>query len=130
MRRIAVILGLLLCFPLASLPQQHAPTLQMCRADAAVWGNAQAETDYFNAEAERVTYGTPNPSPIEKLPVTEVKSRMREMGECFEVDPSQQKVYVAVDTFYGSVQGDRWLEFILRHHLMKQFEREDAEGER
>src|ERR1017187_5172934 len=100
--------------------QEHAPTLAVCRADVAVWGNVQAETDYNNAETARVTNDVPNRTAIAKLSVKEVISRIREMVQCIDVDPDQEDSYYNVQEFYHSVQADCWRAFIVRHQLLSQ----------
>jgi len=104
--------------------------VEVCRADLSVWYDSQEEIDYNNAQVRRVTDGIPNPTAIAKLSVEEVKARVRELIECRRVDPSNEDEYFKTQGFYHDVQADRWLDFLLRHQLMKQFDREDAAGKR
>lgn len=130
MKRALAVLAVLLFPPTNAKLQQHAPTVDTCRADAAVWGNAQTRTEYFNAETEKTRNGTPNRTPIAQLPVTEIHARQREMYDCQEVDPVRGNSYFDIGNFYYDVQADRWLAFIVRHNLREQFQREDAAGKR
>jgi hypothetical protein len=90
MKRTLAVLAVLLFSPVNVKLQEHAPTADVCRADAAVWGNSQARIDYFNAETAKHTDSTPNRTLIEELPIKEVKARIREMYACFDVDPSKK----------------------------------------
>lgn len=88
--RLSVGVGLLLL--IGTVPvgtaQQHAPTIDVCRADAAVWGDKRAEIDYNYAQAKHFTEGTPNHSALNKLFLREVDERTTEMGACTKVDPT------------------------------------------
>jgi len=102
----------------------------VCRADVAVWGNAQAETDYDKAEGDRIANDAPNRTEIAKLSLEEIKGRIRELAECRDVDPTGEGSYLDTLRFHHGVQADRWRAFIVRHHLLSQFDREDADGRR
>jgi hypothetical protein len=130
MKRAIAILATLLFSTATARVQEHAPTVEVCRADVAVWANTNAETDYYNAEREWTTNGVPNRTDIEKLPIIEVKARAREMFVCQDVDPTRKESYLDAGRFYHNVQADRWYEFLLRHNLLDQFEQEDAAGKR
>jgi hypothetical protein len=130
MKRAIAILALLLFSTASARLQEHAPTVEVCRADAAVWTNVHAETDYYNAELERTTNGVPNRTEMEKLPIIEVRARSREMFQCEDVDPARKESYLDAGRFYHNVQADRWYEFLLRHNLIDQFEQDDAAGKR
>jgi len=133
MRRFAMFVGGVFSFFALSLnagAQEHAPTLDVCRADAALWGEIRAEIDYINATAEKMSNSTPNRTEIAKLSLKEVNSRITEMVQCQSVDRESRDSYSKVEDFYVQVESDRWRAFIVRHNLYSQFEREDAEGKR
>lgn len=108
--------------------QEHAPTVDVCRADQAAWGNAQAQQDYATQELQHAKQGTKNTNPSAELPYEELIARQGEMVTCTAVDPPNSDKYVDTDNFYTQVAGDRFENFIIRHNLMQQFLHEDAAG--
>lgn len=113
---------------LASEPQQHAPTLEVCRADAAVWYDRDAATEYLKAETLHKSDNVKNLTPTAKLALIEVKARASEMFVCAKVDEPRSQSYLEAADFYYIVMVDRYGDFIRRHHLMEQMMREDAQG--
>jgi len=105
--------------PLASEPQQHAPTVGVCRADAALWYDRDAATDYLKAEALHKLDSVKNPTPVAKLPLTEVKARATELFDCGKVDDPYHQNYLEAADFYYIVMVDRYGAFIRRHQLME-----------
>lgn len=128
------ILGFALGFILSATPvpcaQEHAPTVDVCRADRALWENIEQRTDYFTQETKLITDGIRNTNPIAKLSFREITLRSAEMGACQSVDASSSHSYYEMMNFYQSVISDRYHRFIMRHHLMGQFKTEDAAGTR
>src|ERR1700730_12009718 len=122
--------GFILCAAPSPCAEEHAPTVDVCRADRAVWHNAENETDYFNQEAKHINDGTRNRNPIAKLSFIEISLRLGEMGACVAVDEPNIEKYNEMQQFYTSVLEDRYRNFILRHHLFEQFKAEDAAGVR
>jgi hypothetical protein len=122
----------LLLFVVSATPtesQQHAPTMDVCRADVAVWFDYKSATEYANAEASRVTDGIPNRTEVAKLPFVEVNKRLTEMGDCDKVDKQHTDDYTQAIEFYNRIAGDRIRSFVFRHpSLFKQFIQEDAQG--
>jgi hypothetical protein len=108
--------------------QKHAPSIEMCRADLARWYDVESATEYKKAETLHLTGGVKNLTPAAKLPLKEVNARIIEMGECSHVDTTQSNAYAAANDFYAGVQGDRYFAFIVRHNLMSQIMKEDAQG--
>lgn len=106
---------------------EHAPTVDVCRADSALW----------NAEALSPKYH------VENLSVQELLSRQTEMHKCGLVDRldptpqpdtinriSQTEKYAFLFGFYGTEIAVRALDFIARHGLEQKFYAEDAAGAR
>ncbi len=124
------LIGVLLVFssPVHAKPQQHAPTLETCRADRAVWYNSEMSTEYMKAETARVSDGMKNRTPSAKLPLAEIITRHHEMADCQAVDPGNSDAYRAATEFYYGIYTDRCISFIVRHNLMEQLRKEDAEG--
>lgn len=123
-----VLVGLLLAPGLRT--QQHAPTVDVCQADRAAWDDIADRTDYYNQEAKHMSDGARNTNPVMKLSLRELSLRVKEMGTCLLVDKSNTHDYFEVQQFYDKVISDRYLRFIVRHHLMGQFLAEDAAGAR
>jgi hypothetical protein len=123
-----LLLVLILAPPVNPEPQQHAPTVEVCRADVALWYDHDMAAEYFHAEARHTSDNIKNPTPTAKLPVTEVGARTTEMVMCEAVDKQHFGDYSNAVNFYDAVLCNRFAGFILRHHLMEQVRREDAEG--
>jgi hypothetical protein len=56
-------------------PQQHAPTVEVCRADVALWYDDDSATEYLKAKTLHKSEHTKNLTPIAKLSLIEVKKR-------------------------------------------------------
>jgi hypothetical protein len=125
---VCVLLFFTCALPLASEPQQHAPTVEVCRADAALWYDRDAATDYLKAETLHKSDNVKNLTPAAKLSLAEVKARATEMFDCARVDEPRYQNYLEAADFYYIVMVDRYGAFIRRHHLMEQMMREDARG--
>jgi hypothetical protein len=110
--------------------QEHAPTVDACHADQAAWGNKQDQLEYARQELELSKNGTKDTSPAAAPSYEELLSRRREMITCANVDPLNVEKYIDVGNFYAQVAGDRFENFVVRHHLMQQFLHEDAAGVR
>jgi hypothetical protein len=127
MLRTAALLIAVFVFPITSPRQEKSPSVETCRADLADWGNADLTNSWYRAE---FSSDIPNSTPVEKLPVTEIRVRMKEMYGCRNVDSTRQESYFSAAHFYGNVQANRWAKFISRHDLNALFESEDAAGKR
>jgi hypothetical protein len=124
-----LIVACLLFVPKAKA-QQHAPTMDVCRADSALWDNSAEQTDYFNQETKRINDRIKNTNPIAKLTVREMSLRLTEMADCASVDDAKGDRYGEMVKFYASVIADRYHSYIVRHDLMSKFMAEDAAGAR
>jgi len=118
------------CLLFSSKAQEHAPTMDVCRADVAVWDNKEEQTDYLNQETKHINDSVRNTNPIAKLTIREVALRSREMGNCASVDEAKANSYLEMMQFYSSVLADRYRSFIERHDLMGKFMAEDKAGAR
>lgn len=105
--------------------QEHAPTVDVCRADAAVWNAAVVN---HNPETSKT-----------KLPYDELAARSNEMHACRSVDPARvgdsssitrMDAYTLLEALYKDEIASRAMNFIARHGLGKQFLAEDAAGAR
>jgi hypothetical protein len=110
-------LALLLLVSATAVGQEHAPTVEQCHADGAVWSAKDADIT----------------TPSNK----ELWARVHEMSQCKAVDPVEQ----AHDYFfkYLSVSNDvereycrRVIDFLNRHdpRWKQQFDAEDVAGKR
>ena len=113
----------------AASAQQHAPTLDVCQADVAVWYSPERAAEYNNAQARQMQRGVRNRNEYTQLPIKEVVARMKEMADCWEV-ADYTEVYFKAHLFFHSIYSDRMIDFISRHHLWEQFRSEDAAGAR
>jgi hypothetical protein len=107
---------------------KHAPTVEVCRADAAVWENTEIVEQYENSENQLTVGGKYIPNPAGDLLFEEAKARMYEMYNCKEVDKQNAQTYSSAFNFYWGVRMDRYERFIQRHGLMDKFLKEDAQG--
>jgi hypothetical protein len=101
----------------AVLAQEHAPTVEQCRADAAVWSAKDADTK------------TPT--------MKELWLRVHEMNQCLAVDPVESAheytlEYLTVCRNVGDEYSARVVSFLNRHDAKwkSQFDAEDAGGKR
>ena len=99
------------------LAQEHAPTVEQCRADAAVWSAKDAD--------------------IKTPTMKELWLRVHEMNQCLAVDPVEAAheytfKYLTVCRNIGDEYADRVVSFINRHNpkWKSQFDAEDADGKR
>lgn len=128
MKKISVGIAFFLVVANATHTQQHAPTAEVCRADANLWDNQE---DFAAYRAERMGFlaGRSAASPIGVLSVKNVEWRMQEMADCYNSD-GPRTVYFIVLEFYTSVAYDRDVDFISRHGLTDKFYQEDQAGKR
>jgi hypothetical protein len=94
--------------------QDHAPTLEQCRADEKLWWD----------ELNNV------PAAISRLPFSKLVNRFGEMTDCGSVDDDRIADYNRVAGSLTLKMQNRLLHFVDRHHLMGQFMAEDAAGKR
>jgi len=131
MKAFLLLFGLLLVIPATGQEHAHAPTLEQCKADVAVWGDSDAQLEYSKAQLAFVKDGTSNKTEVNKLSMQELNERMAEMSDCMkEVGPIEAKDYEGVVSFYISIDGDRAYDFIVRHGLHDRFLLEDRQGKR
>ena len=112
----------------AMQPQQHAPSLETCQADIALWYDRATATEYLNAETAYISENSPNRTPTARLSLREIVARELEMGDCMKVDATRQERYLQAIDFYDRVSADRYRRFVRRHKLEQQLLREDATG--
>jgi len=93
----------------ATAMQDHAPSIEQCRADVAVWTQDDMGKNV----------SAPN-----------LDLRAEQMGKCYLVDKSWGELYknVLVQSMFA-LEG-RHHNFIIRHNLEAQFLAEDAAGKR
>jgi hypothetical protein len=119
-----------LCVTPAMAHQQPASTVEVCRAEAAVWFNGRMAADYTDAQDDWVGNKIPNRTETARLPVKELMARQSEMFDCAKVDRENRGEYYEAGEFYHNVLTDRETQFIDRHGLWQQFVAEDAAGQR
>jgi hypothetical protein len=107
-----------------SQSQESRPALGQCRLDIAAYkslGNfahptatdLQAQTDY-----------------MKRFPLSEISRQTKEMEDCMEVDKENHKDYEDVSLLLASAENNRYMNFLSRHDLWKQFVAEDSQGKR
>ncbi len=106
--------AILLFFPAISLAQDHAPTVEQCRADQRLW------SEQFDSRPEEVS----------KLSFRKLIVRGKEMTDCAVVDEEQIRAYNRTADSVQVEAGSRLLNFVTRHNLMAQFIAEDNAGKR
>lgn len=90
----------------ATAQVQHAPTVEQCRADYAVWN-----IEHLDATSYHV-----------------LDERMHEMGNCDVVDPAHTDDYDLLGLRQSTELHNRLVDFLTRHRLTGQFLEEDAKG--
>lgn len=113
-RTVASICAALLLLAATSFAQDHAPTVEQCRADQRLWWN-QLDTQ---------------PEEISSLPFKKLNQRTGEMIACAAVDEERRDSYIRTQGMFQIQQSMRLLNFVERHNLMGQFLAEDKAGKR
>jgi hypothetical protein len=92
---------------------EHAPTVDQCHADVAVW--------YKQSKTE-----------IESIPAHELDARRHEAYMCADVltDRLEREKSFGEANVYASHLQERMKDFLKRHGFMQQFADEDAKGAR
>lgn len=106
----------LLSLATSLLAQDHAPTVEQCRADQRLW------LSQFD-----------NPELVNGLSYYQLSDRMGEMSECIAVDRDDQSrvlLYSETASRFNIKQMVRLRDFVKRHGLYDQFIAEDADGKR
>ena len=117
MKRTILILALLTSLAALGQETHHAPTAEQCKADATVWFNQHLIT----------------PTVDDALSFRELSARESEMADCLDVlesSSTDRNHAYEVGTSYGLMIGKREANFLKRHNLIRQFEKEDAQGAR
>ncbi len=94
--------------------QDHAPTLEQCKADVNLWNNEFQHNGYVNVS------------------IHELNERSKELSAClvsYPKDPSHG-LWVDVHVQFHSVMEYRYSAFIARHNLFNKFMEEDKQGKR
>lgn len=96
-----------------SSAQDHAPTVEQCRADQSLWW------EQFNTREL-----------ISKLSARKLSQRSGEMHDCAAVDEEHRNSYERLGAMFQMEFEQRLLDFVTRHDLMEKFLSEDAAGKR
>ncbi|MGH9595507.1 MAG: hypothetical protein ACRD3K_01800 [Edaphobacter sp.] len=110
------------------LAQDHAPSVEMCRADRNLWADQMTEYEY--AETDYINKGLPNRSLLMGLTYIQLNNRAFELGQCAVVDVVSDSEYNHLVSRYSSARDDRFKFFVKRHNLYKQMLTEDTAGKR
>jgi hypothetical protein len=107
--------ALVLLISAVTVAQEHAPTVEQCRADAAVWADAD--------------FTIPT--------MKELLSRSKEMSDCLKVDPLKESheagmKYIEFSQRFSVEYQNRTVHFLDRHDpaWYQKFLAEDAAGQR
>ena len=116
---LAIIAVLMLAGVAGAQGVEHAPTVEQCRADNAVWW------DKVTADAPAPDWATT----VKESSVT-IALWSKELGLCMVVDPTQTHNYAETDMRIALIISSRRRHFIERHGLADKFWSEDAAGKR
>jgi hypothetical protein len=97
---------------------KHAPSIEQCKADRAVWFSKL-----------QLSVGTGATGKLDEG-IDTLLAWQDEMGECMEVDKQNRALYINTLAGIRDEMGIRYMHFIERHHLSEQFNAEDAAGNR
>jgi hypothetical protein len=116
MKRLWLLVLVLVSFNLlGSQEVQHAPTVELCRADQKLWLSKLEEPG--NTSLANVTF-------------YELNGWSKEMSDCEKVDPEFHFRYYNTLGEANSEQVLRLTDFLRRHNLWDQFIAEDLQGKR
>ena len=93
--------------------QDHAPTVEQCRADQRLWLVQSDDKEH-----------------VKGLSFAQINDRMIEMANCVAVDRDRAIMYSETGGRFANQETIRLLDFIRRHDLADQFWAEDAAGKR
>lgn len=123
LRRLAFVASMAVLAAAAN-SQEHPPALEQCRLDVDAYKNlgnlAHPNASEFKAQKDY----------LKRFPLSEISRRVREMGDCMEVDRANEEGYAHVSILLESEQSNRYMNFLLRHDQWSQFVTEDAQGKR
>lgn len=129
MKKAAFLLPVLLFCVVPLLGQvEHAPTPEVCRADADAWSVPQWSLLARN-EANFDNYAVlmsrdPNVS------AKTMEGRRNEMMTCIKTDRVSANRYSEASRAYALAEIGRMAAYLRRHNLMAQFYQEDEDGQR
>ena len=112
MKRYAIAL-LFLASALSAFTQDHAPSVDLCRADFLLWNYQDGQPGGFNEQM-----------------VGQLGIRIAEMENCRAVDPPNGKYYLNMSNEFLDTVSIRLQNFVQRHGLWDQFLQEDAARKR
>jgi hypothetical protein len=99
--------------PLAAQQVEHAPSIEQCRADMRLWLSEVED------ENQRL-----------RLSYLELSNRADEMSQCRSVDPEFYFKYYNTSAENAHTRLVRFIHFLDRHGLIKQFLAADEQGQR
>jgi hypothetical protein len=111
---------------------KHAPNVEQCRADLALWDDQLF--DYAKAAAAQMNQGSklvvPAHTEIGKLTARQLNAHSEEMLHCYVVDKDAdyQRTYSRVISGLSNARSARFEDFVLRHGYMKKLILEDEAG--
>lgn len=110
--------------PIYSQEVPHAPTVEQCRADRALWFSKISD-DAKAEEAEGLRAPVAHSVSFQQLNFC-----ILEMHDCARIDPESNDLYYKTSGDAGVTANDRLMNFLVRHNLLNQFLAEDAQGKR
>lgn len=105
---------------------KHAPTLDSCTADVNLWSSGMA-----SHSAHQMLEAT------KSLTVHEMEERIVQLGDCYGAYPALRQtrveelpVTIALQETYQEAIYERLFNFLARHNLSAEFQKEDEAGTR
>ena len=113
--KLVAVAALMLASMVGAQQVQHAPTVEQCRADQALWD------DQINQPASDWAHSVPD------ISARSLYAMFKHMDECQVVDPDQVRKYSQTSHLILIVLGS---DFMIRHSLEDKFFEEDDAGAR
>jgi hypothetical protein len=122
--RVCGLISLIALLSMFSQSQEHRPALEQCRLDVTAYSTLGSFAHPTATELEAQTHY------MNRFPSSEISRQTKEMEDCMDVDQGNHKNYEDVSLLLTSGTNNRYMQFLLRHDLWKQFVAEDAQGKR
>ncbi len=117
MKKLILLAAIFVAYPVFSQEAKHATT-DLCREDAALWeSKLNQPSKSWSSVANDVDSKT-------------LVLMATEMNDCVRVDKDRNEQYLAIVHWLFAIIFNRESDFLIRHHLLDQFYKEDAAGAR
>ncbi len=118
MKKLILLTAVFIAHPVCCQGVKHTTTKDLCREDEALWDSKLNQpSKSWSSVANDVDSKT-------------LVLMATEMNDCVRADKDRSEQYLAMVHWLSAVMFNRESDFLIRHHLLDQFYKEDAAGAR